>query len=177
MDYTNTQTTQFFTELVQDSLRLGVKMATDAVIRRDVGFFEDAIKDQAQLRALTHSNRANHVSFDEWVVNAKTINASALIHKYDPDGELNRLTETLFTEYAQAYYDQFVVPAFEVTEEAIDQAFDTQVASLKATIEMINSGVLGDDADSYFAQLQVDINKKIGETTPEQLIDVLKSSL
>lgn len=164
-----------FAELVQGGLRIGVNLASEAFMRRDAEFFEKCVADQARLKALALSNRANRVSFEEWQANALAHDAVSIIHEYDTAGEIKRLNAILFSdEHARAYYDHFVVPAFDMTEEKLIAAFDTQTASLQSMVDLIRGGELGKEDDNFMDGLQDALNKELDKATPAELIDVLK---
>lgn len=163
-----------FADFVQGALRLGVNLATTAFEKRDVGFFVAAIAEQGRLLALAKQNVTNRPDFDEWTATALKADSESFIHAYDTSGEITRLNKILFGEYGRDYYEQFVLPAFDTTHEALDAHFNTQIVALQSLIDMLNAEAVPVEADLAMSEVGQHLNKLLDEATPDELVDVLK---
>lgn len=170
----STTNTPIFAEVVQSAMRLGINLATEAFEKRDIGFFEAAIAEQGRLVELAKHNVANRPSFDEWTASALKIDSESFIHAYDITGEITRLNEILFGEHGREYYEQYVLPAFDTTPEALDAHYKIQVAALTSLVEILKNEVITQDDDNAMSDIGQHLNKVLDEATPDELVAVLK---
>lgn len=169
-----TTNTQKFADFVHSALHLGVNLATAAFERRDIGFFEAAIVEQDRLAKLAKYNVTNRPGYDEWVVGALKADSESFIHAYDTSGEIARLNKILFGEFGRDYYEQYVVPAFDTTHEALEAHFNSQVTALQAMVDMLKNDALTKEDDKIMNDIHQHLNKMIDESTPDELVGVIK---